>query len=121
MLTHLEKGKNGENLAIQLLIKRGYRIRCQNWRYKNLEVDVIAEEGDVLVFIEVKTRTSAAFGMPYEFVDPAKQAKLVRAANHYIAANKYGGEIRFDIVSILYAEENDKYYTRLIKDAFWPD
>ncbi|SEL50353.1 YraN family protein [Parapedobacter koreensis] len=121
MLTHLQKGKNGEDMAIQLLKRRGYRIRCQNWRHKNLEVDIVAEDGNILVFVEVKTRTSPAYGMPYEFVDVAKQAKLVRAANHYIATNQYGGEIRFDVVSILYSEENKTYDTRLIKDAFWPD
>lgn len=117
----LQTGKQGEEAAVRLLQQRGYRIRCQNWRYKNLEVDIIAEEGHILVFVEVKTRASHAFGMPYEFVDYAKQAKLTRAANHYIAAMKHGGEIRFDVVSILYSEKNKTYDMRLIKDAFWPD
>ncbi len=117
----LQLGKHGEGAAMRLLLERGYRIRCQNWRYKNLEVDIIAEEGEILVFVEVKTRASHAYGMPYEFVDYAKQAKLTRAANHYIATMKYGGEIRFDVVSILYAEKSSTYDIRLIRDAFWPD
>ncbi len=117
----LQKGKQGEDAAAQLLRQRGYRIRHQNWRYKNLEIDIIANDGDILVFVEVKTRTSHAYGMPYEFVDHAKQAKLTRAANQYIAAMKYGGEIRFDVVSILYSENNKSYNMRLIRDAFWPD
>lgn len=117
----LQKGKGGEDAAVGLLEQRGYRIRHQNWRYKNLEVDIIADDGDILVFVEVKTRASHAYGMPYEFVDYAKQAKLTRAANQYIAATRYGGEIRFDVVSILYSEKNKNYNMRLIRDAFWPD
>jgi|SRR5690606_12399406 len=117
----LQKGKQGEDAAVQLLLKQGYQIRHQNWRYKNLEVDIIATDGDILVFVEVKTRASHAYGMPYEFVDYAKQAKLARAANQYIAATKHGGEIRFDVVSILYSERNKTYNMRLIRDAFWPD
>ncbi|GGC26621.1 UPF0102 protein [Parapedobacter defluvii] len=120
MSNSLQTGIQGEEVAVQLLKQQGYRIRCRNWRYKNLEIDVIAEERDILVFVEVKTRADAAYGMPYEFVDAAKQAKLVRAANQYIAANRYGGEIRFDVVSILYSKENNRYNTRLIRDAFWP-
>ena len=116
-----QRGKRGEEAAARLLQKRGYRIRHQNWRYKNVEVDIIADDGVILVFVEVKTRTSTAYGMPYEFVDYAKQAKLVRAANQYIAATKYGGEIRFDVVSILYAPKQETYDMRLIRDAFWPD
>lgn len=121
MLNHLQKGKNGEGAAVRLLQQYGYRIRNQNWRYKNLEVDIIAEDEGILVFVEVKTRTGYAYGMPYEFVDATKQARLVRAANQYIAFNRYGGEIRFDVVSILYSEKDNTYDIRLIKDAFWPD
>lgn len=119
MSNSLQTGTLGEDIAIALLKQEGYRIRCRNWRHKNLEVDVIAEEQNILVFVEVKTRAHHAYGMPYEFVDTAKQAKLIRAANQYIAANRYGGEIRFDIVSILYSKENNTYNTRLIRDAFW--
>ncbi len=120
MSNSLQTGIQGEDVAEALLKQQGYRIRYRNWRYKHLEIDIIAEEQNVLVFVEVKTRTHHAYGMPYEFVDAAKQAKLVRAANQYIAANQYGGEIRFDVVSILYSKENNTYNTRLIRDAFWP-
>jgi len=112
-------GLQGEEVAATLLKQQGYQIHHRNWRYKNLEVDIIAEERNILVFVEVKTRKNATYGMPYEFVDAAKQAKLIRAANHYIATNRYGGEIRFDVVSILYSKENNTYSTRLIRDAFW--
>ncbi|MFC7525536.1 YraN family protein [Parapedobacter sp. GCM10030251] len=121
MSSSLQTGVLGEDVAIEFLKQRGYRIHYRNWRHKNLEVDVIAEERGILVFVEVKTRTHHAYGMPYEFVDAAKQAKLIRAANQYIAAHRYGGEIRFDVVSILYSKEKNTYDTRLIRDAFWPD
>jgi|SRR5690606_7015196 len=120
MASSIQTGIQGEDVAVKLLEQQGYRIRCRNWRYKNLEIDVIAEERDILVFVEVKTRSGHAFGLPYEFVDAAKQAKLVRAANQYIAAHRYGGEIRFDIVSVLYSKKDNSYHTRLIRDAFWP-
>ena len=116
-----EIGRQGEAAAVRFLEERGYRIRHRNWRHKHLEVDIIADDGDILVFVEVKTRTGTAYGMPYEFVDYAKQGKLVRAANRYIAATRYGGEIRFDVVSVLYSPERKAYNMRLIRDAFWPD
>lgn len=121
MSGHLQRGKNGEDTAVALLLQRGYSIVHRNWRHKHLEVDIVAREGDILVFVEVKTRANAAFGMPYEAVDHRKQTNLVRAANQYIAAHRYGGEIRFDVVSVLYSAKSKTFNTRLIKDAFWPD
>lgn len=121
MPVHLQMGRDGEAAAVKYLQGRDYRIIALNWRHKHLEVDIIAEDGGILTFVEVKTRTGTAYGLPFEFVDAAKQAKLVRAANHYIATNRYGGEIRFDVVSMLYAAESGTYDIQLIKDAFWPD
>jgi len=121
MREHLQKGRDGENIAVQLLRQRGYHVICLNWRYKHLEIDVVARDGNQLVFVEVKTRSSHAFGMPYEAVDWVKQGRLTRAAERYIAAHRYQGEIRFDVVSILYSESDRTYHTQLIKDAFWPD
>lgn len=60
----LQRGKLGEDAAVQLLQQRGYRIRHQNWRYKNLEVDIIADDGDILVFVEVKPGPALPSGCP---------------------------------------------------------
>lgn len=120
MGTHIERGKQAEEAAARFLAKQGYRVVAQNWRNKHLEVDLIAYDGDTLVFVEVKMRSSAAFGMPYEAVSPAKQEKLCRAAERYIAEQQYEGEIRFDVVSILDAGQSAPNI-RLIKDAFWPE
>ncbi len=120
MGNNTERGKVGEEIAARFLAKRGYRILAQNWRHRHLEVDLIAFDADTLVFVEVKMRTSAAFGMPYEAVSVEKQRKLCRAANHYIERQGYEGEIRFDVVSILLFGQSSPNI-RLIKDAFWPE
>lgn len=121
MHEHLQTGQKGEDIAVQLLKERGYRVVCLNWRYKHLEIDIVAEDGDQLVFVEVKTRSGSAFGMPYEAVDWVKQGRLARAADRYIWAHQYQGEVRFDVVSIVYSAAQKAYHTELIKDAFWPE
>lgn len=118
--SNIERGKESEAAAARFLIERGYRIVAQNWRHKHLEVDIVAYDAHILVFVEVKMRASAAFGMPYEAVTTAKQEKLCRAANRYIIDQQYDGEIRFDVVSILQFERSAPQI-RLIKDAFWPE
>ncbi len=117
---HIITGISGEKAACQFLEKRGFKIIATNWRYKHLEVDIIMHDGPILVFVEVKTRSNAAFGLPYESVDLQKQKKLDRAANIYLARYRYEGEIRFDVISILVNQEK-KYNIRHIKDAFWPE
>ncbi|WP_353184414.1 YraN family protein [Parapedobacter lycopersici] len=116
-----QKGRDGEAIAVQLLKQQGYEIICLNWRHKHLEVDIIARDGNHLVFVEVKTRLSSNFGMPHEAVDWVKQGRLTRAAERYILAHRHEGEIRFDVVSVLYSADRKSYRTELIKDAFWPD
>ncbi len=118
--THLQTGRDGEDAAGRFLQRQGWVLLARNWRYKHLEVDLIAKDGDVLVFVEVKTLTSAAYGLPYEAVTWQKQQKLDRAANSYIRQNHYEGEIRFDIISI-FANGTDNYNIRHIRDAFWPE
>lgn len=116
MATHLEQGAFGEKRALAFLKEMGYEIITSNWRFKNLEIDIIAKDKDTLVFVEVKTRKSNAYGDPFEFVDRAKQHALIRAADEYLFLSGYEGEIRFDIVSILH---KDSVEIELIKDAFW--
>ena len=90
-----------------------------NWRHKRAEVDIIAKDGDILVFIEVKTRTSAYFGPPEAFVTPQKEKLLVRAAHAYMEQISHHWEIRFDVVSILRKDAQD-YQIEHLPDAFWP-
>lgn len=115
MAKHLESGIRGEQQAVAYLRGLGYLIERVNWRYKHLEADIIARDQDVLVFVEVKSRTDANFGEPSDFVDYKKQRNLIRLADAYITYTSYSGEIRFDIVSVFLRSNK----VELIKDAFW--
>lgn len=119
MAIHNDTGKAGEKAAVQFLIENGYEILAENWIYGKAEVDIIALHSNTLIFIEVKTRSSVAFGLPEEFVDAAKQKRLVRAAQAYIDLRKHEGEIRFDIMAVLLTQD-EKFDITHIKDAFWP-
>ena len=116
MAKHLEIGVQGEQLAMEYLIKIGCKIVLRNWRFKNLEVDLIVMDGDTLVFVEVKTRSRTDFGEPYDFVDVRKQRRLIRAAQAYILKYAYVGELRFDVVAVT---NNTHARLTYIKDAFW--
>ncbi|MCL4136119.1 UNVERIFIED_CONTAM: hypothetical protein GTU68_021617 [Idotea baltica] len=101
-----------------MLEQKGYSILVRNWRYKNDEIDIVAQIAGILIFVEVKTRSTSVFGSPEEAVGLAKQKKLVRAANFYIDEHDFIGEIRFDIVAIvLNDQEKDILH---FEDAFFP-
>lgn len=115
MAKHLDSGRLGEQLAVLFLKEQGYSIVSANWRHKYWEVDIIGMDGDILAFVEVKSRSKSKYGEPVDFVDSKKQNNLIQAAEAYLEISGYEGEIRFDIVSV-YLEENK---VELIKDAFW--
>lgn len=115
MTKQQDSGQYGEELAVAYLQDLGYSIVCVNWRHRYWEVDIIAKDQDVLVFVEVKSRSKSSFGKPSDFVDAKKQQNLIQAADAYIEQSGFEGEIRFDIVSV-YLETNN---IELIKDAFW--
>lgn len=95
-------GKQGEALAAAYLQKKGFVIKEKNYRQKVGEIDIIAQEGNTLVFVEVKTRTTLRFGQPYEAITQQKQKQLRRVAEDYLSRNKKQDSIvRFDVVSIL--------------------
>lgn len=104
-------------LAEQFLKKQGYRIVERNFRCKFGEIDLIGFKKGVLSFIEVKTRSSDAFGQPIESIDKAKQRRLVRLANYYLYKKKAGDALpcRFDVVSIML--KDDKPEIELITNA----
>jgi putative endonuclease len=118
-MDHNELGSRGESLAVKFLEEKGLRILETNWRYQRAEVDIIAMTGEILVFVEVKTRTSDYFGPPETFVTPQKEKLLVRAAHAYMEKIDHQWEIRFDVVSILHRSRQD-YEIRHLPDAFWP-
>ena len=77
-------GAHGEHLAEQHLIERGYRIIARNWRCPAGELDLIAQHGETLVFVEVRTRRGTQMGSPEESITPAKQAKLIQLAYTFL-------------------------------------
>ena len=110
MRTKVIRGKQGENLAAEYLEKKGYTIIEKNWRYSRLgEIDIIARDGSTLVFIEVKTRTSQAFGHPIEAITPQKLHTLQKLAEIYRGKNATGeyDRVRLDVIGILTGATND--------------
>ena len=101
MAEHNEKGKFGEALAKEYLINKGHTILHTNWRVRRFEVDIISQKDDVLVFCEVKYRTSDLFGEPEMFVTKRKQKNIIHSAALYVGQNQWQGETRFDVVAIL--------------------
>ncbi len=114
-------GDRGERAAVAFLKKQGYRILARQYRNSFGEVDIIAQDGEATVFVEVKTRTSANDGQPFEAVDRKKQDKLTRLALAWL--KKHGRleqRARFDIVSILWPEEGKEPQLTHYPNAFEP-
>ncbi len=113
MAKHNKVGNNGEQEAVNYLLSKAYNILARNFRFSRFEIDIIAKDGDVLVFIEVKTRTNVSLGMPEVFLSQAQQERIMIAAEHFLAQNNFEGDVRFDIISIIPGKD-----LHHIKDAF---
>lgn len=111
-------GTLGEALAEKFLVEKGFHIVEKNVRFKKLEADILALEGETLVVVEVKTRQTAEIGEPWRAVTRSKQKQLVQVANYYVQKNNIDREVRFDIVSIVH----NSYRTVIehIEEAFYP-
>ncbi len=118
MADHNSKGIKGEELAALFLKKHGYIVLETNWRFKNLEADIIAVREDVMIVAEVKTRTSNFYGEPETFVNKQKQRNLIRAANEYIRHKDLDVEVRFDILSVILGKVEEEAIINHIQDAF---
>ena len=118
MADHNKLGEEGEKIALKHLKGKGYDILETNWRSGREEIDIIAVDKDVLVIIEVKTRTSDYSGSPEEFVTQQKQRRLIKAANDYIEQKDFNGETRFDIISIIMGSGQPE--VEHIEDAYYP-
>ena len=106
-------GRAGELKAKKFLKKQGYKILEQNFSTRIGEIDIIAKDGDILVFVEVKTRTNEDFGLPSEAVTARKRQKYGLVASEYILKNDLvDPPCRFDVVEVEEGKVN------LIKDAF---
>jgi putative endonuclease len=112
-------GRSGEDLAARWYEDHGYKVMARNWRCRQGELDLIARRAGVVVFCEVKARTSGAFGLPAEAVGAVKQARLRRLAALWFAeqarstgGRRVGGRARFDVASVLAGQ------VEVIEDAF---
>ena len=100
MAEHNDLGKRGEDLAADYLQRKGYVILERDWRSGHRDLDIIALDGDVVVFVEVKTRRNRLFTDPVDAVGYQKIRNLQQAANHYVKYRRINRDIRFDIVCV---------------------
>jgi putative endonuclease len=95
-------GINGEDLAARHLVGAGFTLVSRNWRCPVGEIDIIAHDGADLVIVEVKTRTTTAYGDPVEAVTYRKQRKLRELAALWLQEHPHRGPVRFDVITVLY-------------------
>ena len=97
-----ELGRRGEDLAAHFLEDAGYRLIERNWRCRQGEIDIVAERGDTIVFVEVKTRSSLAFGHPFEAITASKLARLRGLAGAWCAERSPSAtRIRLDAIAVV--------------------
>ena len=120
MAVHNDLGREGESIAKQYLEGKGYEVLDENWTHGKAEIDLIVYKDGIMVFVEVKARTSVAFGQPEEFVHDGKRKQMELAATEYIEIMNHQNDIRFDIIAITFTK-NKSYNLNHIEDAFWPE
>tara|TARA_B110000967_G_C18875433_1_gene557975 strand:+ start:756 stop:1115 length:360 start_codon:yes stop_codon:yes gene_type:complete len=117
MSEHYNRGISGERLAVAYLTSKGYRILAQNYRYLKAEVDIIAQKENCLAAVEVKTRSSTAFGAPEEFLKPAQIQRIIKAVDYFVTSNELDVEVRFDIIAIVLSKNDPEI--EHIENAFY--
>ncbi len=116
-LSKKQIGEKGEELAVRHLKRQGYKILNRNFSVPKIgEIDIVAMDGEYLCFVEVRLRSRSDFGTPAETVTPAKQKRIIRAAQCYVMRNNLENSlIRFDVVEVYGGQKKPV----VIKDAFW--
>ena len=113
-----EIGRSGEDRAVNFLRQKGFSIIKTNYRTSDGEIDIIAQDGDVLVFVEVKSRRSLSFGTAEAAVDMMKQKQLKRIAQQFISHYQlFDRDCRFDVVALYY--EGSAVQLKYIPNAFY--
>lgn len=113
----LELGRNGEKAAAELLKRRGYEVVGAGFTARRGEIDLICRRGGELVVVEVKTRTSEAFGAPAEAVGPRKRRAMAAAAAEYRLLSGWRGPIRYAVVALV-SKPDGGFDSELIEDPF---
>ena len=117
MAQHNELGKIGEQIAVDHLIEKGYKIKARNWRFKKAEIDIIAQLENTLVAVEVKTRSTDDFGDPQDFLKPKQKNMLIVAMDEYVVSKDLDVEVRFDVIGIIKNQKETKI--EHFEDAFF--
>jgi len=117
MAQHNQLGKKGEQLAVDFLLKNDYEIMERNYRFDRAEVDIIAKKDTTLAIVEVKTRSSADFGNPQDFVKPKQIKQLVKAVDEYVLVNNLDVEVRFDIIALV--KDGKHFKIEHLENAFY--
>jgi putative endonuclease len=113
-------GRRGEEIAAAYLGEQGYSILARNWRCPAGELDIVARQGETLVFVEVRARRGDRFGTPEQSVTPAKQAKLVELAQTYLQEHGLADEQwRIDVVALAMDRRGRVTRLNLIRNAVW--
>lgn len=118
MAKHNELGKLGETIAQEFLLGKGYTIEAVNYRHRRLELDIVAKDGDTLVFVEVKTRSDDFLFDPEKAMTEKKETLMRNAAVAYMRETDYDWAIRFDVIAIVVRGE-DRYEVRHGEDVFF--
>lgn len=119
MSTHRKRlGEWGEEKATQYLSQKGFVILHRNYRWARGELDIVAEKDDLLIFVEVKTATSANMGEPASWVTPRKQKQIAMVAQKYLQDKQIENkDCRFDVIGVL--KTGSDFTIRHIENAFW--
>lgn len=112
-----ERGILGERMAVDYLVSKGYRILAQNYRYLKGEVDILAQKGNCLAAVEVKTRSTLDFGTPEEFLKPAQIQRIIKTVDYFVTTKNLNVEVRFDIIAIVITSQNSEL--EHIENAFY--
>ena len=111
-------GQTGEDMAVKHLEEKGYKILKRNWKAGKLELDIIAENNDFIIFVEVKTRSEDFLMAPSTAITRDKQRSIIFAADTYIQRNYIDKESRFDVITVI--KIGASYEVDHIENAFYP-
>lgn len=117
MNTKAQTGQEGESLAADYLESKGFSILEKNYRHKRSEIDLIVKLNNLLIFVEVKTKTNTSYGNPEIAIDQQKAAKVMEGADYYIQESDWKGNVRFDVISII--KKKSGVEIEHFKDAFY--
>ena len=117
MAQHNDFGKLGEEKAVAYLQQNGYVIQARNYRYRKAEIDIVAQKGNILAIVEVKSRQAPFLAELSDSINAKKKELLVMAADAFVITKDLDVEVRFDIITVV--GKSEQFQLQHIKDAFY--